>query len=255
MHLAPPEESLKEENAWLAARLREMGEILREQGANPYRSAAYEHAAQGVEHWPQPLRTLFAQKGRDGLKEIPGVGEGISSALAELIITGAWAQLGRLRGSSSSSSSSVHKEEGEGTERIPDLPDVPTLLAVDREYRAGAAAGTLAKIAPKKLNPEGAAWLPVLHTTRGAWHFTALWSNTARAHAAGRTHDWVVIYFYDGDHRERQCTVVTETRGPLKGKRVVRGRENEARSTAKSAKSATSTDFRPAERNRDLTPT
>jgi hypothetical protein len=45
--------------------------------------------------------------------------------------------------------------------------------------------------------------------------------------------------------------VVTETRGPLKGKRVVRGREDEARTIGKSG---TSTDFPPAERNRDLTP-
>ena len=40
---------------------------------------------------------------------------------------------------------------------------------------------------------------------------------------------WVVIYFYDGDHHEGQCTVVTETHGPLAGKRVVRGREAEQR--------------------------
>jgi hypothetical protein len=69
------------------------------------------------------------------------------------------------------------------------------------------------------------AWLPVLHTERGDWHFTALYSNTGRAHELRRTRDWVVIYFYDGDHRERQRTVVTETRGPLAGRRVVRGSE------------------------------
>jgi hypothetical protein len=56
-----------------------------------------------------------------------------------------------------------------------------------------------------------------------------LFSNTARAHDLGRTHDWVVIYFYDDDHRESQCTVVTETHGPMTGKRVVRGREAECR--------------------------
>ena len=37
----------------------------------------------------------------------------------------------------------------------------------------------------------------------------------------------VVLYFYDGDHREGQRTVVTETHGPLKGRRVVRGSEVE----------------------------
>ena len=98
---------------------------------------------------------------------------------------------------------------------------------MDREYRKRAAAGELAKIAPKRFNPEGTAWLPILHTDRDRWHFTALFSNTARAHELGRTDDWVVIYYYDDEHREGQNTVVTETRGALKGQRVVRGRESE----------------------------
>jgi DNA polymerase/3'-5' exonuclease PolX len=58
-------------------------------------------------------------------------------------------------------------------------PSVETLLDVDRKYRA--AADTLPKIAPRRFNPRGEAWLPVLHTRRGDWHFTALFSNTARA--------------------------------------------------------------------------
>jgi hypothetical protein len=103
------------------------------------------------------------------------------------------------------------------------------LLDVDAEYRDKAARGQLPRVAPKRFNPAGDAWLPVLHATRGPWHFTALFSNTARAHELGRTHDWVVIYFYDDEHAERQHTVVTETRGPLVGKRVVRGREAECR--------------------------
>lgn len=106
-------------------------------------------------------------------------------------------------------------------------PPVDLLLDVDREYRKRAAAGELAKIAPKRFNPEGTAWLPILHTDRDRWHFTALFSNTARAHELGRTDDWVVIYYYDDEHREGQNTVVTETRGALKGQRVVRGRESE----------------------------
>lgn len=59
--------------------------------------------------------------------------------------------------------------------------------------------------------------------------FTALFSDTARAHELGRTQDWVVLCFYDDDHAERQCTVVTESRGALTGRRVVRGREHECR--------------------------
>lgn len=106
-------------------------------------------------------------------------------------------------------------------------PSVELLLDVDREYRASAATGRLPVITPRRFNPEGKAWLPVLHTSRGEWHFTALYSNTARAHALDRTHDWVVIYFHDADHSEGQRTVVTETHGALEGRRVVRGREAE----------------------------
>jgi hypothetical protein len=58
---------------------------------------------------------------------------------------------------------------------------------------------------------------------------TALFSNTALAHELGRTHDWVVIYFGRDGGPEHQRTVVTETRGPLEGRRVVRGREGECR--------------------------
>jgi hypothetical protein len=108
-----------------------------------------------------------------------------------------------------------------------DAPGVGILLDVDREYREKARAGSLRRIAPRRLNPEGKAWLPVLHTRFGAWHFTALFSNTERAHELHRVYDWVVIYFSDPDGDEGQATVVTERRGALTGERVVRGREPE----------------------------
>jgi DNA polymerase (family 10) len=102
-------------------------------------------------------------------------------------------------------------------------PPVTEILDVDHEYRARAAAGSLPCIAPRRLNPEGVAWLPVLHTQRGARHYTALFSNTPRAHRLGTTRDWVVVYL-DGP-QEGQWTVVTARGGPLAGERVVRGRE------------------------------
>jgi hypothetical protein len=105
-------------------------------------------------------------------------------------------------------------------------PDVGPLLEVDREYREKVEADELPRIAPRRNNPEGAAWLPILHTYEDGWHFTALFSNTDRAHELGRVRDWVVIYF-ERDGHEGQCTMVTEYRGPLIGKRVVRGREDE----------------------------
>ena len=56
-------------------------------------------------------------------------------------------------------------------------------------------------------------------------HWTALFSNTPNAHRYKRTVDWVVVYFEKPGSPEGQCTVVTETRGPNTGKRVVRGHE------------------------------
>lgn len=108
-----------------------------------------------------------------------------------------------------------------------DAPGVEVLLDVDREYREKARAGLLPRIAPRRMNPEGKSWLPVLHTRFGPWHFTALFSNTIRAHELHRVYDWVVIFYSDPDDGDGQATVVTERRGALTGKRVVRGREPE----------------------------
>lgn len=105
-------------------------------------------------------------------------------------------------------------------------PPVEELLSVDREYRTKGRHGELRLIAPRRFNPAGKPWLPVLHTTRGDREYTALFSNTARAHQFGRTHDWVVLYV-DGGRGERQFTVITARRGAFRGKRVVRGRELE----------------------------
>ena len=105
-------------------------------------------------------------------------------------------------------------------------PTVSEILDVDNEYRRQATHNTLPKITPRRFNPKQEAWLPVLHTMRGERHYTALFSNTGRAHQENKTHDWVVIY-YDGSQGERQCTVITSMFGPLEGKRIVRGRESE----------------------------
>ena len=106
-------------------------------------------------------------------------------------------------------------------------PGVDLLLDIDREYREKGRAGLLPRIAPRRFNPEGNAWLPVLHARHDPWHFTALFSNTERAHELHRTYDWVVIFYSDPEGEEGQATVVTERRGTLSGQRVVRGREPE----------------------------
>jgi DNA polymerase (family X) len=105
-------------------------------------------------------------------------------------------------------------------------PPVAEILDVDREYRRKSSQRLLPTIAPRRFNPEHRKWLSILHTSRGDRHYTALFSNTPRAHQLNKTFDWVVIY-YDGSGGESQCTVITAMFGPLAGKRIVRGREAE----------------------------
>ncbi len=150
--------------------------------------------------------------------------EGIRAALAGML-----SQTSRSNQRKRTSNGSKPAAESE------DRPSLTLLLDIDADYCKGAKEDKLQKIAPKRFNPDNETWLPILHTKRDGWEFTALFSNTAQAHKLGKTDDWVVIYYKRGD-TERQHTVVTETKGPLKGKRVVRGRDLENRSFYQTAK-------------------
>jgi len=103
---------------------------------------------------------------------------------------------------------------------------IAELLDIDGSYRRLAELDRLPRIAPRRFNPEGKAWLPILHTQRGDRHYTALFSNTARAHEMGATGDWVVVY-RDDDADHGQWTVITAGLGRLKGRRIIRGLEQQ----------------------------
>jgi hypothetical protein len=107
-------------------------------------------------------------------------------------------------------------------------PGVAEFLAIDEEYRKAAELGELATISPRRFNPHHEPWLPLFKGSRYGWSFRARFSNTAMAHRLGQTHDWVVVFFDDGIV-PGQRTIVTENRGELRGRRVVRGRERECR--------------------------
>ncbi|MGR3321816.1 MAG: helix-hairpin-helix domain-containing protein [Pseudooceanicola sp.] len=147
---------------------------------------------------------------RLGTTPVPGIGPRRRQA----ILAALGARLSRMR-------------RAEPTRTIIPEPPVGLLLDADALYRERAAAGTLRRIAPRRFNPGGEAWLPIMHARRDDWHLTLLYSNTARAHELARTRDWVVIYFHRDSGPEARRTVVTERNGPLSGLRVVRGREAE----------------------------
>jgi hypothetical protein len=272
-------------NHQIATRLEEMAELLEQQGANPFRIRAYHRAAQTLTRLEGDIGEIFQRENIQGLIALPNIGRGIATSMAELITTGHWSQLERLRGNLDPEhlfrtvpgigpdlARQIHQQlhidslealesaaydgrleglKGFGPRRLQgiraalgsmlgrtrryqrsasaDGPTVALLLDVDRLYLEKAVAGELPLIAPKRFNPGGERWLPILHHEQENWHFTAIYSNTALAHQLDKTRDWVVIYFYDDHHQEGQHTLVTETHGPLTGRRVVRGREEECR--------------------------
>ena len=158
------------------------------------------------------LEELEVALKRGKLNHIPGFGEArlrlLSLALADLL---------RKKTSYEETKTKSLNEE---------RPSAGFLLELDAQYRRLVRENKLKKIAPKRFNPTHKAWLPIFHTQRSGWQFTLLFSNTALAHQLNRHKDWVIIYYHNRD-MEGQATIVTETRGKLKGKRVVRGREDE----------------------------
>jgi DNA polymerase (family 10) len=273
-------------NAQIADRLEEVGRLLEERGANPFRVRAYRTAAQTLRAAPDPAHEVLKAEGLDGLTRWPGIGESLARAIERMIRTGRLEMLERLQdehtperllasvsGIGRITARRIHEQLGIedladleaaaydgrlervprfGTKRIRAVREslagrfrrrppvakprrvpapqgqtpVAEILDVDAEYRLKASRGLLPKIAPRRFNPTAEAWLPVLRTRRGPRRYTALFSNTARAHELGTTHDWVVVRRDDKPDGGR-WTVITARFPKLKGRRIVRGREKE----------------------------
>jgi hypothetical protein len=273
-------------NEETARMLEEVGSLLEQQGANPFRVRAYRTAAQTIRSLASPLSELVQTGGIPGLMQLPGIGKSLAQSIEHFLHSGRLSLLDRLRGENaperilttvadigpklaqrihealgienlSELDAALHdgrlaQVPGLGKKRLQAVREalaarhqrragepqpatasvadrsvpVAELLAIDHQYRRLASQDRLPRIAPRQFNPTGQAWLPVWHTERGDQHFTALYSNTARAHELGTTHDWVVIYRDDDEHSGR-WTVITATYGKLHGRRIVRGREDE----------------------------
>lgn len=268
----------------IADRLLEAAQLLEAQGADRFRVRAYRRGAETIRALHEDPADILEREGLEGLIELPNIGNRLARAVDEMVATGRWIQLERMRGEAEpeklfqmvpgigavtarSIQNELHVDtlealeiaahdgrlelvQGIGPRRAASIraslasmlarrrrrgsadheePPVALLLEIDALYREKAKAGDLERIAPRRFNPTGEAWLPIFHIDRDGWSFTALFSNTAMAHKLGRTDDWVVIYFGRPGGPEHQRTLVTETRGPLEGRRTVRGREAECR--------------------------
>lgn len=279
--LAGSKSAMPTVNLHIAGKLRDYADLLVSQGESGFRSRAYFRASEFIAAFAHPLDEILVRDGRAGLVALPTVGTGIAGAIAEMLTTGHWSQLERLRGELAPEAlfrtipgigpklARRLAEEGQ-LESLEDLehalhlgglavkglgsrrrrmiaaalaerlgrpafllggeitgPPVSVFLRVDKMYRERAAAGELRKIAPKRFNPTGEAWLPVMHARHDGWHFTALYSNSRLAHALKKTADWVVIHYQRDGAPAGRVTVVTASRGPMAGHRIVRGREGE----------------------------
>ena len=267
------------ENRFVADKLDDVAHLLEQQNASLFRIRAYRDAASYLRGLPHPVRLDYQRGGKQGLDDLPTIGQSIAATIAEILDTGASGLLDRLRGAADPEqvlqsvpmigpklAHQIHDTlgietlealeaaaydgrlaelKGMGPRRVESLrhsltemlarrrprqaqmdrqqPPVSEILAVDQNYRSNA--DQLPTIRPRRFNPTGDTLLPILHTERDGWQYTALFSNTPSAHRFNKTRDWVVVYFERADQPEGQATVVTERGGPLDGKRVVRGQE------------------------------
>jgi DNA polymerase (family X) len=84
------------DNEAIAERFTRLANLMEIRGDDRYRVRSYRNAAEVIETWPTPLKTIAAEEGAKGLQTLPGVGRAISSKILELLERGtfdAWEKL------------------------------------------------------------------------------------------------------------------------------------------------------------------
>lgn len=269
-------------NDEIADRIAEVADLLAAQGASPERVRLFREGERALRAAPQQLHDVRGREGPEALAATPGLPRGVARVVDEMLETGRWPLLDRLRGETgpealfemlpgvgerlagaihdaldiytldgleaAAANGRIAEVRGVGPRRAaairagiettrarrrrlspegPEEPDVRLMLEVDAEFRDRAEAGSLRLIAPHRRNPAAEAWMPILHLDRDGWMFSAVFANSARAHALGMTRDWVILFYSPDAGPELQRVVVTAASGRLRGRRVVRGREQE----------------------------
>jgi DNA polymerase (family 10) len=75
-------------NQEIAEVFRRLANLLELGEENPFKLRSYRTAAETIEDWPKPLAEIVADRGQDGLRELPGIGEAISKKIVDLLATG-----------------------------------------------------------------------------------------------------------------------------------------------------------------------
>ena len=85
-------------NKTVADQLRQIADLLEQQGANPFRVQAYYKAAATVASMPEPIQNIVENQGIEGLIALPTIGSGIARSIYEIVATGRASRLDNLRG-------------------------------------------------------------------------------------------------------------------------------------------------------------
>ena len=84
------------DNESIARRFYRLAALMDIRGDDPFRLRSYRNAAEAIETWPTPMKTIAAAEGIAGLQAIPGVGKAIAGKIVELLDRGtfdAWERI------------------------------------------------------------------------------------------------------------------------------------------------------------------
>lgn len=107
-------------NQDIAKLLYEMAELLAMNDV-PFKPRAFEKAARAIESFGDPIATLYKKGGKDALKNIPGIGEGIADRIAEYVDTGSVRDYEKLKHTMPVDVAGLTSVEGVGPKMIKTL--------------------------------------------------------------------------------------------------------------------------------------
>lgn len=126
---------------------------LQEMQGETFKPRAYRRAARTIESWTEDLTDIFQRRGKDGLKEIPGIGINIANKIEEILQTGRLQALEKLQAEIPSFLVELGRIPGVGPKTAIILYDtlkVDTINELERVIKKGGLKG-LKGIGPKTI--------------------------------------------------------------------------------------------------------
>jgi DNA polymerase (family X) len=125
-------------NAEIAALFRRVADLMELLEENEYKIRSYRRAAEIIEDTPTPLAQIVAEGGQAQLRELPGIGAGISQKIVELLETGTFQSYEEIKAKIPETVLDLLQVEGIGFKtmqllyqrfRITNLPDFARFVA------------------------------------------------------------------------------------------------------------------------------